>query len=497
MAFLALFLACSPSPCAEGYGRLASGACVPLDDGRGTPELADTAPVADTGSPPADTDTVDTEQPLTDFELGDPLTTLGTDGRYSPADPQNPWNTICHLTDAEVISAEHGLAVCDIGLVTVTLDDGQYLASDRIDLQASRLAWDASTETAWLATREHGIYPVEVSDPSAPVTGETLDAPDHEDIAADGGRVLLAAREAGTLLLDVDGTELAVASADESLAVALSGDAALAVDGEQLVLYRLEDDFEELDRVDLGAKGRDLDLDGTYVGVALGGEGAAAYRIDDDSLVELGEVDTPGPAYGVAVDGEHLYVGAWYATVVAFLGDGEPRVLGHEDALQWSMGVGAVDGHVLVADWFYSAALELQEGVGGPELVAPTTVWVNDDEVAVSIENAGLFDLDVELAPPGGGHVEPESLTLSPGGVEAVTITLPDGFGDEASMTLRTNDPDEQDATLTLRSAGQSLGSEHPDFELLGFTPPSSDLSTYRLSDYRGSVVFLAYFSVT
>ncbi|MCP4810845.1 MAG: hypothetical protein GY884_36380, partial [Proteobacteria bacterium] len=215
-----------------------------LDDGEDAagpldsdpPPPVDTAP-GDTG----DTDAVDTEPPpLTEFELGDPLVTLGTDGRYDQGAQANPWGHICHLTDAVAISDDHGLAVCDIGLVVVGLDDGQYVASDQKNPQISRLAWDASTDTAWLASRDQGIYPVDVSDPTAPVAGDTLEQPPHEDIAADGGRVLLAARDAGTLLLDGDGQELASASADESLAVALEGDTALAVDGEELVLYRLD-----------------------------------------------------------------------------------------------------------------------------------------------------------------------------------------------------------------------------------------------------------------
>ncbi|MCP4920893.1 MAG: hypothetical protein GY913_28700, partial [Proteobacteria bacterium] len=353
---------------------------------------------------------------------------------------------------------DHGLAVCDIGLVVVGLDDGQYVASDQKNPQISRLAWDASTDTAWLASRDQGIYPVDVSDPTAPVAGDTLEQPPHEDIAADGGRVLLAARDAGTLLLDGDGQELASASADESLAVALEGDTALAVDGEELVLYRLDDGFTELDRAALSGKGRDLAIDGDHVAVALGGEGAAAFAIEDDQLVHLGDIDTPGPSYGVDVEGDHLYAAGWYATVVAWLGDGAPRVLGHEDAKQWSMGVGVHGGRVLVADWFYSAALELQEGVAGPELVASEDVWVTSDEVfAYTVENAGLFDLEVQLSPPGGGEVSPTSLIVPPGSAEAVLVTLPNGFGDETSFQLQTNDPDEPELTVDVRRSGQSV----------------------------------------
>jgi len=40
-----------------------------------------------------------------------------------------------------------------------------------------------------------------------------------------------------------------------------------------------------------------------------------------------------------------------------------------------------------------------------------------------------------------------------------------------------------------------SVGVEHEDFELLGITWPDTTLESYRLSDYRGDVVFLAYFA--
>gem|GEM_PF-1011754 len=498
---LSALFACSPSPpCAEGYGRLASGVCVALDDGS-APDVAapdETGASVDT-SPPTDGGSAVDTSPPTAFELGDPLTTLGTDGRYDQGSSENPWGAICHLTDAEVIDAEYGLAVCDVGVAVIGLGDGQYVTSATVAYQVSRLAYDASTRTAWLATRDAGLYPVDLSDPTAPVSGAQVVLPDHEDVAADAGRVLLAARGEGVLLLDGHGAQVSSVGATEALAVALEDDTALVVDGEELILYRLDQAFEELDRVDLGSKGRDLDLQGDRVAVALGGAGAAVYSIDGGSLVYDGDVPTPGPSYGVALDGDHLLASGWYATVLAWIGDGEPRVLGHEDAVQWSMGVGALDGRVLVADWFYSAALQIEPGLAGPEIVVEEGIWVveGEESVAVTFENAGIFDLEVSVGSPAGGSSSPDALTVAPGSAEAVVVTLPDGFANQTSLTWTSDDPDEPEGELRIDKGSQTLGTEHVDFELLGYTPPSTLMSSYALADYRGQVVFLAYFSVT
>lgn len=447
---------------------------------------------------PADTgDSADTNDSgvLPDFISGDPIATLGSDGDWGGGGGE-----LVEWVDAVVLDDSYGLVVGQGGLATVNLADGSITAHLPVK-RGYRVA--ATGERAIVGTRSQGLMLFAISDPAAPsmLIDHPLGMGYHEDVAIDGDRVLVGWQENGGLLLDLDLNELGRLPATSAVGVGLFGDRAVLTDGAELVLFDISDEAVpvELSRAPLPGEGRDVSFDGDRVAVGMGGSGVSVFDVLGDTLVDRGSFSTPGSALSVSVDGDWVWVGAWEVTALAWIGGEEPVVIGHESPVASAMAVGARDGRAVVADWFFSTALQRAEGVAGPEIVAQESAWFDAGETAgVRFENDGIFDLDVTVDAPGGGYaVEATAFTLAPGEVETLLVTAPTGeIPDVIDLNWHSNDPDESDGRTRLRRSNQGVGTTHDDFSLQGFTWPDGALDTYALSEQRGSVVFLAYFAL-
>lgn len=431
-----------------------------------------------------------------DLALGDPISTLGTatGGFYE------------HV-DAEVIDEQWAILVGQGGFSIASLDDGH------IDGQyAGERGYYLGVHggTAWVGTKYNGLYEVDLSDPQAPVLGRRV-APlptgeAHHDLDFDGSLVAVSWLDQGVQLLDHETlVEVGRVEAEEARGLALADGRLLYCDEVDdqawLVLVDLSDPSApvEQDRAPLSARGHDVSVQGDRVAVAMGGSGAAVFEIEEGVLVARGEVDLPGTTMGVALDGDHLWTGSWEVAGLVWVGEGAtPTVLGHEAVTESAMGIAAADGRAMVADWFYTTALQAHDGVGGAELVVADALYVDAEaEGAERLEvwNNGLFDLDVAIAVSEGGYtVEPDSFTLAPG-LRRTVLVERTGGDPNGRLRLSTNDPDETEVDVDIRASANGVGQPHVDFELQGFSWPDGALSNHRLSDFEGEVVFLAYWA--
>ena len=108
----------------------------------------------------------------------------------------------------------------------------------------------------------------------------------------------------------------------------------------------------------------------------------------------------------------------------------------------------------------------------------------------------GVFDLEFEVVEPDAHFVvEPMSVTLAPGQGQAFSISHPSSNPPNSQVSWRSNDPDEPSGAVPLNTASSGVGSAHPDFTLSGFTWPDRTLQSFRLSDYKGKALFLAYWA--
>ena len=266
-------------------------------------------------------------------------------------------------------------------------------------------------------------------------------------------------------------------------------------DGEALTLYDVSDPASPtaLDTAELRGTGRDIDFDGENVAVALGARGVSLFEVVDDALVPRGDLEMPGSASGVDLDGDWLWVGAWDVMALAWIGPGGPAVVGHETFGGAAMGIGAKDGVALVPAWQDLPIVRRTGLVAGPEVHPPRIINLIDNTATVKLQNWGAHDLEISLEAQ-GFELSESAFTLAPGDVKSVEVST--SFGGQGSLLLSTNDVDEATVNVPIQSGNGSLGSAHPDFSLPSFTWPGGTEGVTSLSDYEGQPVFIAYWAI-
>ncbi|MCB9760339.1 MAG: hypothetical protein H6739_10925 [Alphaproteobacteria bacterium] len=441
-------------------------------------------------APPEAPDPFDPVEPPDGYAWGDPVVTLA-DEHLWPDDPRD----LVEWMDAEVVDADWGLVTGVGGVGVISMADAALVTQVDGPTRGYRLAVDG--DAAWVTTREAGIWRLDLSALPDLVLDREVPTPESwtEDIAADGGRVLVAAQEAGALVMDGEGRALSTLPVDETaLAVALVGDRALVADGAALALWDLTDPSAPvaLDRAALPGEGRDLAFDGTTVAVAMGGSGVAVFEVQGDGLRERGLVEAPGSPFSVALDDRRLWVATWQQVVLASLAEEPPLVLGHEAPVQAAMGVGARDGVALVADWLGSTVMRAEPGLIGAEVDLPASVRVDPAHGgAIAARNPGGVTLQVAFEAE-GLTLEPATLALAPGERAVVTVTATSGT---PRLKWSSNDPDEPEGAIEVLTEGVAVGEPHPALSLPCFQLPDVTLETCDLAAHRGEVVFMAYFT--
>jgi len=520
-------LACADKPdppCFDGYVRGDDGNCevAPDADSGDASDADDTdapttgaddtdAPVGDdtdtrTGSD--DTGATDTGLPTPaglpqGFTSGDPITLVET---VRPAIDDNPHSGF-ESVDTIIVDDQYGFSVGQGGWVLTDLDTGELLGAEQAD-RGYYITLDEESAVAWVSTREFGIYSLDISDFSdvrmERSTWRPAEGAYAEDLSYDDGRLAVATTGGVSFFTVTSGTghdEVSFVPAAQPKGMALHGDRALYTDGYDLVLLDVSDltDPVELDRVTMNGKGHDIAFDGARVGVALGGYGFGVFDVEGDVIIDRGDFETPGSCFSVDLDGEYLWAAAWEQVVLAWVGDGDPVVLGHEPITQYGLGVGASSGRAAVADWYYVTTFLQTPETGGPEIDVASKISMSPDGDydVVTFTNAGAQTLEVTLTPPDDtaftiGETE---LIIEPGRSGYTTLEF---AGGQTSTELRftSNDPDETSGEVILSSQQTSVGSPHQDMELWGIQPPSTDLALYNLQDQRGSVVLLVYFAL-
>ncbi len=445
-----------------------------------------------------DTSTPEPTLDLPGFAYGDPIITAGSESTALTG-------SLFEFIDVVALDGDHAVASGQGGYALVSLEDGHLLWQEE-GLRWLDVAWDPSLQTLFLGSREAEVRAVDLSDREAPRELGQVQAWTgfHEDLAAADGLLLVAARDGGAVLLDGSSLEpMSVIDVSWASAVGLAGDRAVIADGAEIVLYGLEDPEvpAELSRVSLPATGRDIDFDGEHVGVALGGHGVAALRIDQDALELLGTFALPGSSYGVALDGSSLWASAWSEVALIWLGEGGPVVVGTEPISEATLGIGAAGGRAVAADWTATTALHRVDGLAGPELSVSPIAWATGEEqtgATVSFLNLGAMDLVVEVSVEDRDvSLDPSSLWLEPWEEGRITVHSRASEALSDVLTYTSNDPDEAAGEVELRSGGATTGQPHGPLNLEGYVPPDTQLVPYDLADQAGRVTVLAYFTLT
>lgn len=464
-------------PCPEGSHREADGLCH-LDEDTAEAEAEDSGEAAP-GSDPCG-------EGVGGLVLGDPV---------EAGAPVRSEEFLEHL-DVALLGDGRALLGANNGWAVLDLDGGRFshvaFATAR---SVYRLAADPEAGLAWGGTLSRGLMRWDLSTDPPTLLGELRAWSGwHGDVAADGGRALVALGDEGAVLLGRDGAVLGRLEG-AVLAVALEGERALVSDGSTLSSWDLGDPEDpHLDGVvELSGHAADLALEGQRAAVAAGSAGVHLVELDGEGVPTWRETwTTSAAAYGVSIDGDAVWGAAWEAVVFGrWDGDG-PLRLGEERTPGLALGVDARDGAVVVADWTAALPLSGATDRSGPALRLPARLdLVPELSGTMVVENAGQGGLELGFSPGSGLQVSPEELVLCPGELAVVTVEA------EAAGAIAV-DSNAVDALADLvqveRGAG-GLGAAHPPVELALWDPVAASSAPWSLAEHAGELVYIGWFA--
>lgn len=341
-----------------------------------------------------------------------------------------------------------------------------------------------------------------------------------EGIDAVGKYVYVAAHDQGVLVLErKDGglDEIArLGGIQNAWDVAAVGPVLYVANGKAgLVSVDISDPSNPslLGRVSFDGNSQSLSVDTTTntAWVAAGVEGVVAVDVREPrSPRVVGTYDSPGSALQVTLSGQHAFVADWNDVRVLDIADRtKPRVIATERIKTGGgyprvLGASAYKNYVYVGEWTGLYAYELKPDARAPDL------WVETGRLdfgvvasgsraknAVIIENHGTKPLEISSIAVAGAKqfsVDKQRARLEPGGAALVEVVFAasDAKEQRAELVLRSNDPDEAERRVALSAniAGKGVGQLAPD--IVGKLLNGKD---FRLSELRGKVVVLAYFS--
>ncbi len=392
-----------------------------------------------------------------------------------------------------LLGANNGWAILDIA-------EGRFTHVEFATARSVyRLAADPDAGLAWGGTQMRGVMRWDLSTDPPTVLPELRPWSGwHGDVAAAGGRGLVAAGSDGAWLLDgAYGETLARLDDGDAMAVALSDTLAVTSDGTTLRVYSIEDPTNPVLQSTLELTGHtaDLALQGTHLAAAAGAAGVHLIDVTDGVLVHRDTWSTSAAAYGVAVDGDRIWGAAWDSVVMGTWGPDGPVRLGEEAAAGYALGVDARAGTAVVADWNLVSVLQPNPDRTGPELRMDTSVALHTGAaLPLLAENAGHSLLEVDLVGPDGLALSASSLSLCPGEVAAVVLTPEDDFLG-GTIGVQSTDPDEAEATIQLSMNAGGLGTTHPDIVLGAYDPSTDTTGVWSLADHAGELIYIGWFA--
>lgn len=263
---------------------------------------------------------------------------------------------------------------------------------------------------AYVADGVNGLRIIDITNPAAPYIADTLDTPGTAyDVYVVGNYAYVADDSEGLHVVDIFnaagptivGSELSTQTTTSFRRVHVAGDYAFVLDYQTAVLYKINIALPESPNVIgwcLVDFAGDIFVDGNYAYIATGGYGLQVVSITG-TLSVIGEVDTPGMAYGVYVVGDYAYVATSYAgiQVVDVSTPSSPILVGACNTSGYAGDVKVTDSNIFVAD-----------GVMGLQILEPfslcTDVNLIDSETVSAAVPAGypIGGYDMYLVNPGG-----------------------------------------------------------------------------------------------
>ena len=367
--------------------------------------------------------------------------------------------------------------------------DSRYPRCTHLDSAGDRLVVSAHSDEIQPTP---GIAVLDISSPLEPsvLSQAAFPSLDVEEVALVEAGVAVAAHEDGLVLLDEDLDELARVELGNVLRVAAFQDGVVAATAAGEVV-RLDGELDEVERWTVpGLPQALLEVDGKLV-VALGSAGL---------WVDGVTVETHGIALRLdRFETGEVLVANWSDVRVYDVSGTVPELIAVDsveaaDDRPRFLAAGAHGCLAVVGEWTGVHALKYLPERTSPEITLSTALVKVPAEVEASVEvrvwNEGQHELlvdDIDL--PRGWAASPTTLSIPPGGEATLTLTS-DGSGDGA-VRLDTNDVDEPTVEIeaVVGSSGLTVGDEAAAFSYRGLN--TGELHTLE----PGKVTLLSYFA--
>ncbi|MBX2797628.1 MAG: hypothetical protein KTR31_08170 [Myxococcales bacterium] len=446
--------------------------------------------------------------------FGDPIRSLDTDVFFIEGvdvEAEGRFVAACSGFGAVIGTAdEHGqLTLTDPGVSRC-----QRIALGPVESDGSRLVFlahhgkDTFLAPSFLWTYRH----------LADGTLQPVSVLQEKDVLYEGMRVvdghLWVATHAGGLrsyALDAKGAPTYVTTLGgfaNATKLAVDGSLAYVTDTDEVVVVDVSDPGAPtvVGRADTAGIPRDVEVDDTFLYLALGGEGLQVFRRSGATLTPETVLPLEGSIQAVSVHGPTLAVAAWDHLAVLER-DGWQRVGGErlKGAFEETFGVALTDELLFGLEWYGLHSLRVHPGFVAPEVSADKEFLPFDATQKGSgqfrITNHGPLNALVGsvrdnkaafVTSHEGGRLRPgESLTVR------VDFTPPvDQPAARPEVLAYTNDPDDSEDPLVVGISAidsDRIDVGEPLTEDFGFLDPTGSGD---LDNLRGTVTVLAYFAL-
>lgn len=420
-----------------------------------------------------------------------------------------------HILDAEIYQNTLIISAMIQGIEFYNISDGGQLEHiDHFTLGQNGKAncVEAIDNYAYFTSR-NGLYVVDISDPSDPQSLGRVDGTNGfilENLDADNNMLAVAAHADGVLMYDIsnpDNLQLsATISADNAWCVRLKDGYAYIADERFVTIYDISSSTSPslIDQIETSNAVKDIALDQLFMYVAIGSDGVEIYDLSDpENPIFLDNYNTNTLAHRISPFENKIAVSDWDdVDILEWDGSSLNRV-GYKNTGNRTMAIATKDNYIYSAEWASVQAFEYGP-VDGPDIDLSTLElnypYVNSGEsysLFVDVLNNGNSTLNIIDDYTTNSHFEIVNHLndLEPNQSQVVEIIYnASDLNSAGAYLILTNDPDQIVVACETNGNidGANIGEPAIDFEL---DYVGNGQGSFRLSDHRGKVVVIAFFS--
>ena len=365
-------------------------------------------------------------------------------------------------------------------------------------------------------TSNQGVAIINISNPSNPENIGYIQGTSNlilENLDIYNGLLAIAAHEDGVLIYDLSNAMnpnyLHTIQTANSWTVKLDQDFVYVGDEQTLKMYYIHDNFSYYNSIEMTNSIKDIAIDDALLYVAVGSDGVVVYNTATNFTPSfIDSYNTSAMANRLAVLSgwpSKVAVSDWDDVEILELDIQQNllKLVGYKNTTRRTMAVATKDNYIYSAEWASVQVFEFGE-ISGPDIDLSAYElnypYVNSGDsyvLTVDVINNGNQILEILDSYTTNSEFEvlnPLS-SLLPGEIQSVEVLYSaDAFNASGSYRIFSNDDDEGQIICETNGNinGANIGQEAPNFNL---NIVANGNGTFRLSDYIGSVVVLAFFA--